>query len=301
MVSEGSLSLDNQSANQWKSEVLEIVFEALANSDKLVDCIVFKGARILSKRLNSFNRQSLDIDANLLLNFVSEHPEFSTQKDFLEKEIALAIKNHFENQNPVRFELDRIKIALNPPTKHPMGWNAFTVTVSVSDLENSGVRGLPNLKIDLAAPEELGDGSISTIDIGAHKVHAYTLERIAGEKLRAFLSSLPAYRKKVSKPGDAVRVKDIYDISRIVNHNPLSDSSFWKKAGEEFQRSCKSRYIDCYSVETFEEGLDLTEKLFIGDPTLPKDISFDEAWRSLHEIVAYFIELEIVPFEYPLP
>lgn len=300
MVYQGSLKLDQITAIKWKNEVLDIIFEALADSNKLVDCIVFKGARVLNKRLESFGRQSLDIDANLLSEFVQENPDFTAQRRFLEEEISRSITKYFENQTPIRFELTNIKIVLNPPKKHPLGWNAFTVTVSVKDSANAGVRGLPNLKIDLAAPEELGDESISSLDIGGHQIKAYTLERIAGEKLRAFLSSLPGYRRKVKKPGEAVRAKDIYDVARITSQYPVSDKQFWEKAGKEFQRACKSRFIDCFGIETFEEDLKVTKETYKNDTTLPEDIPFERAWELLTEIVNSFEENKVIPLENPL-
>ncbi|GMQ92086.1 MAG: hypothetical protein BMS9Abin11_1404 [Gammaproteobacteria bacterium] len=293
--------MDQTTANKWKSEVLDVIFEALAESNQLVDCLVFKGARVLNKRLDSFARQSLDIDANLLSGFVEENPDFTEQKKFLEEEISRSITKHFEKQSPVRFELTRIKIVLNPPRKHPLGWTAFTVTISINDLANVSVRGLPSLKIDLAAPEELGDESISSLNIGGYKVKAYTIERIAGEKLRAFLSSLPSYRKKLKKPGEAVRAKDIYDIARIVSQYPISDNQFWKKTGNEFRRACKSRFIDCSGIETFEEDLHVTKETYEKDAALPKDISFERAWGSLTKIISLFEEKEAIPFENPLP
>jgi len=292
--------LDQQTANKWKSDVLDMLFEALAESDRLVDCIVFKGARVLNKRLDSFPRQSLDIDANLLAEFVEENPEFTTQREILESEIGASINRYFEKESPVRFQLTNIRIELRPRNKHPRGWNAFTVTISIKDFKNIGVRALPNLKIDLAAPEDLGDDSIAPLDIGGHDVNAYTVERMAGEKLRAFLSSLPSYRKKVTKPGEAVRAKDIYDIARIINKFPVTNNNFWEKAGEEFVRSCRSRYIDCAGINTFEENLQVTEDTYNKDTTLPGDISFECAWTALTKLIDLFEENNVIPFENPL-
>lgn len=56
--------------------------------------------------------------------------------------------------------------------------------------------------------------------VDGHVVMAYTLQRIAGEKLRAFLSSLPTYRRQVKTPGEVVRVKDIYDLACILRVAP---------------------------------------------------------------------------------
>ncbi len=301
MVSEDTLELDKQTANSWKNDVLDVVFEALAESAALVDCIVFKGARVLNKRLGSNSRQSLDIDANMLQEFVDNYQSLDEIKDVLEKEIGAALTSYFEKQNPVVYELERIKVKRKPHQDHKLGWNAFEIIISVKDLSRSSTRGLPNLKIDIAAPEELSNESISKLNIGSGTIYAYTLERIAGEKLRAFLSSLPTYREKVSKPGETIRAKDIYDIARILNQRPISENRFWDKAGEEFVRACRSRYIDCPSEESFNESLESSKEAFNADPTLTKDTTFEEAWRSLQEVTSYFSKTNLTPFHNPLP
>ncbi|HED15233.1 MAG TPA: hypothetical protein ENI64_00215 [Gammaproteobacteria bacterium] len=295
------MKLDIVTANSWKNKVLDIVFEALAESDVVVDCLVFKGARVLNKRLRTYSRQSLDIDANMLTEFVKKHESYSELRDILGMEIEEAINNYFEKQDPVVFTLDKIKIIKKPHNDHKLGRDAFEVIISVKDLSRANVRGLPNLKIDIAAPEELGKASISSLDVGCGTVKAYTLERIAGEKLRAFLSSLPAYRKKVSKPGKAIRAKDIYDIARILEQYPISTKMFWGKVGKEFRRACKSRYIDCLGKDTFEEDVLITKGTYNADQAMSEDISFDEAWESLQEIITYLVESKIIPFSYSLP
>jgi hypothetical protein len=293
--------MDEKTRNSWKNDLLDIIFDALAESEVLIDCIVFKGARILNKRLDSYSRQSLDIDANMLAEFVQQYASYAELSSILEKEIEQVIKNHFEEQSPVTYELDKIKIIKKPHKDHELGWNAFEVIISVQDLSRPSTRGLPNLKIDIAAPEVLGDDSISSLDIGGGTIKAYTLERIAGEKLRAFLSTLPAYREKVSKPGKAVRVKDIYDLARIIKQYPISNKDFWRKVGIEFRRACESRYIDCLGQSSFEEDILITEESYKSDTTLPDDISFEMAWGDLCEIVEYFNKEKIVPFSFSLP
>ena len=295
--------MDIKTSNDWKNQLLDVVFEALAESDVLMDCIVFKGARILNKRLDSYSRQSLDIDSNMFAEFVEKHQTYAELSDILVKEIEKAINNYFEKQDPVTYELDKIKIVKKPHKNkdHVLGWNAFEVVISVKDLSRANVRGLPNLKVDIAAPEELGEDSISLLNVGGGTIKAYTLERIAGEKLRAFLSSLPAYRKKVSKPGKAIRVKDLYDIARILKQCPISADKFWSKVGEEFLRACKSRYIDCAGKSTFEDDILVTEETYNTEQTLPEDISFTEAWNSLCKVIEFLDKEKITPFSYPLP
>ncbi|MBL8869229.1 MAG: nucleotidyl transferase AbiEii/AbiGii toxin family protein [Planctomycetaceae bacterium] len=285
-------------SNRWKSQVLDEIFIALAASKQLNGVLVFKGARVLNMRLAG-GRQSLDLDSNLATQFVQQYPDREEQRDFLKREITQAVRRYFEAQDVVKFELTSVEFKKKQRENHPMGWDAFDVKLKVNDLRKH-VPNLPAIEIDIAAPEELKPTSVSTIEIGGHHVHAYTLERIAGEKLRAFLSSLPAYRAKVEKPGEAVRAKDLYDIGRIYRVNGLEPSNFWQSAGEEFRIACRSRYIDCLGLTTFQEQWEVTRKTYT-EATIPKDIAFEEAEATLIAIVKFFETNEIVPFAFPLP
>jgi len=137
--------------------------------------------------------------------------------------------------------------------------------------------------------------------VGKHEVTAYTLPRIAGEKLRAFLTSLPAYRRKLARPGEAVRAKDIYDLACIERERPLSDRTFWNAAGQEFRTASASRFVDCAGQVTFEEDLDVTRATYEADATIPKDISFEAAWAVLRAAVKAMEGLGVIPFAFPLP
>ena len=80
--------------------------------------------------------------------------------------------------------------------------------------------------------------------------------RVLDEIFAALAASKPldeAYRAKVKKPGEAVRAKDLYDISRIRRLYGLEKVEFWRMAGEEFYAACRSRYIDCRGLATFQE------------------------------------------------
>jgi hypothetical protein len=290
--------MNQKDSEHWKSQVLDEIFVALAASAPLDEALVFKGARALNARLGG-GRQSLDLDSNLAAPFVEKYPDRKAQQVFLEREIDQAVRRHFERQEPVRYGLTGLKVQTYPPKSHPMGWDAFKVKLNVSDL-NKNVLALPALEIDVASPEELLNTSVTTIEVGGHSVHAYTLERMAGEKLRAFLSSLPAYRDKVRKPGEAVRAKDLYDVSRIHDAHGLEEVGFWQLAGAEFRVACKSRYIDCHGLTTFQENWTATRKTYEGG-TIPRDIAFEKAEATLVAVVAFFEAQEIVPFTFPLP
>jgi len=293
--------MDPTAREQWQSEVLDAILESFAASDVLASCLVFKGARVLSKRLRTPKREPLDIDTNLDRRFADAHPGRSAQREYLSREVATALRTHFGQQEPVRFELLDVRVEFNPRQDHPRGWNAFLVSVSVRDLTKSGVRGLPVLRIDVAAPEVLDANSVAPLSIGRREVRAYTLPRFAGEKLRALLTSLPAYRRKLGRPGESVRAKDIYDLACIERERPLSDRTFWNAAGQEFRTASASRYVDCAGLTTFEEDSDVTRATYETDTTIPKDVSFEEAWAVLRAIVLLMEDRGVIPFAFAPP
>lgn len=234
--------MNPEDAQKWQYRVLEQILHALAESNELKDVLIFKGALILNARLGA-KRMSLDIDSNMNQEFVIQCPDKDDQEEYLTNVISTAINKYFNRQEPVRFELETLKIKRSPPRHHPRGWDAFSIKIRVQDYKYINVRYLPTLSIDVAAPELLYDTSVSYLDLGGCTIKAYTLERIAGEKLRAFLSTLPAYRRKVSKPGEALRVKDLYDLARIYRVNSINNELFWELSGREFRLACSSRFI----------------------------------------------------------
>lgn len=296
--------MNAEDQDRWKSETLDEVFAAFAASEELRANLVFKGARVLHRRLPTVRRQSLDIDSNLAPSFLERHASTNEQRDVLEGWVRRALMRHFEAQDPVRFQLESVVLKAQPPKGHPRGWNAFLLRVRVRDLSKPArsMSALPTLEIDIAAPEALLPGSVATLVVGDHEVRAYTLERIAGEKLRAFLTSLPAYRSKLGRPGNAVRAKDLHDEALILREHPLPDDApFWRAAGAEFRRACESRHVDCEGISSFTEAWEVTRQTY-GDGTMVgADVDFDEAERALRAIVDFLAQEGIVPFRFPLP
>lgn len=264
------------------------------------DILVFKGALVLNRRLGT-PRVSLDIDANLDAGYADQHPDRAGQKAFLEEHVGRAVSRHFESQEPVRYGLERLRIDLNPKEHHPRGWNAFLIAVSLIDHKHVGVRGLPSVTIDVAAPEWLSERSIADLDIGGVTIRAYSLERIAGEKARAFLSSLPTYQAKVKRRREAVRVKDLYDLVKIIRVKPISDTQFWTVAGQEFQLACESRYVDCSGLDSFKEGWAATGAQFAGSSVIPKDCTFEEVEATIIAITEFWQGCGLLPFAFPIP
>jgi hypothetical protein len=291
-------------AARWKNAALDEVFTALATSHTLTGRVVFKGARVLNRRLGAEDRQSLDIDMNLTDTFVSEFPSREAQREAIQAEMFIALTRFFTERDVVRYEVKHVTVRPKPKDDHPRGWNAFEVSVGVRDLANPAVRDFPALVLDVAAPERLGPHATAPLQVGDHEVTAYTLERIAGEKLRAYLTSLPAYRQKLRRPGEAVRVKDLYDIARIERARPLSTGAhddFWHDVATEFRLACESRFVDCAGLPTFAEVSDVARATYDRDTTLPHaDFSYDAAWGVVVRVVQRLDEQGVFPQAYPL-
>ncbi len=215
---------------RWQDRLLDQVFAAIAAHPALTEILIFKGARILAHHLPGVTRQSLDLDANCRRAFLDTFIDRERQAAVLHEYLAEAVNAHFEAQSPVTLELGEIRVFTKPPKGHPRGWNAFEVRIRVVDRSRPSQLGVPTLELDVASPEAMSADSLTTLQVGGHAVHTYSLPRIAGEKVRAFLSSLPDYQRKSGRSGGAIRVKDLYDLTQVVRHRPLLDTAFWRTA-----------------------------------------------------------------------
>jgi hypothetical protein len=290
-----------QDARDWKNTVLEEVFTGIAASEALAGILIFKGARVLARQLPEAARQSLDIDANCSREFLTNYPDRQAQATILQGHFYLAVRRQFEIGSPVRYQLEEARVTPQPPKDHPLGWNAFEVQLRVSDMSRASQRGIPNLLIDIAHPEELTAHSTTTLEIGGNEIRAYALHRIAGEKVRAFLSSLPDYQAKTGRSGNIVRAKDIYDLARILQFRPLTGAEFWRDAAAECRVACLSRYVDCDGWASFNDYEQKVRAIYEREPTIPSDVSFAMAWQALREIVARFVELGVFPIHTEMP
>jgi hypothetical protein len=125
----------------------------------------------------------------------------------------------------------------------------------------------------------------------------YALHRIAGEKLRTYLTSLPAYRRKMKGGDREFRVKDLYDLARILRARPASDAIFWTEAGHEFHLACKSRMVDCRGLESFMENWPLARQRYETDRSLVH-VPFDEAESALKSVVGLLDRQGLFPLEF---
>ncbi|MFT3882955.1 MAG: nucleotidyl transferase AbiEii/AbiGii toxin family protein [Gemmatales bacterium] len=291
--------------DKWNSVVLDVVFTALASSAELSKMLIYKGARVLRLRLNENIRASFDIDACLSgLAINTDRPIDDAQLERIRKLVHGVVVDYFEAQEPVRYELIQSSIAprrkLGP---HPRGWDIYLLKLNVNDL--SGQEDLSNqrgeLIIDIAKPELTSENSVSPLAMDGYSIQAVTLERIAGEKLRAFLSHLPNYRRKIREKTQITRrVKDLYDLVRILRRRPITNLVFWRIAGQEFRLACESRLIDCIGLASFKDEWEETTIAYTADKTLPNDVTLDEVNLAIEQIAGLLEKDRITPFSFPM-
>lgn len=294
--------MDKRSQEAWKHEALEMVFSALAHNRTLVSRLIFKGARVLNRRLKDNSRQSLDLDANLREEFLREYPGASERAQALADALRRGITNYLAEQESTPYTLESVTVNREPwPGEHPFGWDGMKAHIRLHDARHAQVLGLPALEIDFSAPEPMGARGVAPLHLNDGVVEAESLARMTGEKLRAFLQSLPAWRAKIGSRPRAVRVRDLFDLKRVAVTRPLSDASFWDEVGAQFSLACESRAVDCHGVQTFAEQLEVTRTTFESDTTIPKTWSFDELWRNLKQIVEHLEQSGVVPMTFPVP
>ena len=201
-----------------------------------------------------------------------------------------------------------VKVRKRPKGRHPAGLDGFRVTLNVEDRAKQAVRGLPAIRIDISAPEELRADSVAELSIGEHTVLAYKEQRIVGEKLRAFLSCLPEFRAKSPRKsvgggiGERIRVKDVFDIAVAEGVFPFKEQpEFWGSVIEEFVIACRSRGVDCMGVASFEQLLSDTREQYEADEGLQGLMSFDDAWSVMKGVAERMESEGVVPFAFDLP
>jgi hypothetical protein len=269
---------------RWVNEVLREVMAALMHDEALRQALVFKGAWILNLHLGE-SRHSMDIDAAAEPGWVREMGSLEKQEVFLREHLPRAVRRHFERQNPVRFTLSDAKFERNPASQLPRGWDMMRVKLVIHDHSLMNVRSLPPAELEVAAAESYGVDAVELRDFLGTPACVYALHRIAGEKLRAYLTSLPEYREKMQGGTREFRVKDLHDLARIVRQRPLEDVVFWEKAMQEFRLACESRFVDCAGPETFTQDWAQARLRYEQDRHLTA-IPWVEAEAAVNQILA---------------
>lgn len=283
---------------RWVTEVLREVMTAMMHDEALREALVFKGAWILNLHLGE-SRHSIDIDAVAEPGWMEEMGSLDKQEAFLREHLLRSVRHHFERQNAVRFTLEHAKFDRNPADRHPRGWDMLRVKLVVRDHRIVNVLGLPPAELEVAAAESYGPDAVEMRDFLGVPVRVYALHRIAGEKLRAYLTSLPEYRLKMRGGDRKSRVKDLHDLARIVRHRPLKDTDFWAKAMREFRLACESRYVDCAGPETFKQDWTEVRLRYEQDQHL-MTVPFPEAEAALDEVSGTFLRMGAFPLAFPI-
>lgn len=292
--------MNQRDQKDWQDRALAEVLAGVASKDSLKKALIFKGARILNLHLKT-QRQSLDIDTNLSVEFQQSMPGRQEQADWFESQLTRVLETHFESQNPVRYTLRSVKVTNKPQREpHHHGWDGLIAEIRITDNRHQSVRTLPALKLEIAAPEHLGMNAICELSLGEAVIQAYSLPRIAGEKLRAFLSSLPTYRNKIGSVERIARAKDLFDLARILEHRPIADQEFWINVEKEFVLACENRLVDCFGIQSFHENWEQTEQTYISDPSL-NDVPWKAAETTLGTITSFLAAREVFPLVYPIP
>jgi len=283
---------------RWVTEVLREVMTALMHDEALRTALVFKGAWILNLHLGE-SRHSMDIDAVAEPCWVEEMGSLDREEEFLREHLPMAVRRHFERQNPVRFTLKDAKFERCPANQHPRGWDMLRVKLAISDNQLANPRSLPPAEIEVSAAECYGADAVEWRDFLGVPARVYALHRIAGEKLRAYLTSLPEYRAKMGGGTREVRVKDLHDIARILRYCPMEDVDFWGKAMREFQLACESRFVDCAGPETFKQDWAQVRVRYEQDQHLAT-VPFPEAEAALDKVLAAFSQMGAFPLAFPV-
>ena len=284
---------------KWKQDVVELVFSALARHPALADHLVFKGGQVLNLRLPISRRVSVDLDATARESFSDVGRNDEERAAFLNVNVKAALTAFFGAQDVVRFSVTDVTTKRKPRDGHPRGWDAFEVRIRLRDALRPGVHALPTITIDVSAPENLLPTSVEPLHVRDAVVNAYSLSRLAAEKLRGILQSLRSYRAKTHRRPGAVRVRDIYDVAAILAERPIDDEAFWSTVASEFADACRSRSVDCLGMTSFEEDIASTKSAYESDATIPEDIDFDSGWEAIVCIVRFLERLGVVPFENP--
>ena len=293
--------MNPEDQEDWRDEALDFILVAVAKDHELNECLIFKGARLMHGRVSTMRRRSLDIDATIAHD---PKPPGATPVEtaaWFEAKFKATIRLAADAEVPIRYGLEALSVTPSPKRTHPHGWQGFSVRVNFVDRRQPSRLGNPALTIDLAATEHLGPKAIETILLRDVSLHAYSIARQTAEKLRAILQSLPAYRLKLGSREQSVRVKDIADLSNILNDHPLAEDDFWETVATEFVAACRDRLVDCAGWDSFAEEKDVTERAYSSDATLQKEKSFNEAWTALASITSELERRGLFPISNPLP
>lgn len=284
----------------WKDEALEFVLQAVAADEVLRSLLVFKGARILYRRLGTAGRMSLDLDATLRKDGGIDALSPEAVASHLRAGFERAVDGAIRRSEPVVYGLNQVTVTPDPRNGHPFGWQGYLVRIGLGDRRRVSGLGVPILEVEIAASEDLGGRAVEALPIGGGFVLAYTAARQTAEKLRAFLQSSGDWRSKVGSQPRALRVRDLVDLLAVVKRHPIEEAAFWDAVAREFRIACAARAVDCQGWATYADLEDAARIGFRAEVGLHGNAGFEVCWSGLRLIVAALEAREIFPLRNPL-
>lgn len=284
-----------------REKAVFVVLRAISGNPFLREMLYLKGAYATEGHTGR-PRSTQDVDFTVAEMLGTPNPEGERTVKRLFTE---AVENHLELQDR-DWSLYQVSAHKSPSSKrHPRGWDSFEVRITLQ------VRGRTRHTVKLEITPE--DHPIDSVEIScetgavaeaessaANTVKTYTAAEIVAEKLRAFLQSLPPYRKKMGGGERTPRVRDIRDIAVLVEM--LGDQLDIESVARKFQRRCASRLVDCCSVDDYSpkpDSIEIYRQNYEADDELAT-IRFNVAWKTMMELVSR-IENEFgLPGAFPL-
>lgn len=282
--------MDPQARAAWQDEALDFVLIAIGAAAALRESLVFRGARILDHHLDGPRRPSLDLDAVLSM------PATSIDRTALEEDFLRALRDAAEAMEPVIYAPERVQIALSPRLGNARGWDGLKVAITLRDLRRAGTLGIPVLTMDLAAPEQFGEGAVERRVLADGYVLVCSNHNLIAGKLRAFLESTAFHRTKLELPHRPLRVKDLVDLARVWDVYCHEPDTFWHTVAQHFATACACRLVECEGWRTFARLSEAAREAYEVEPmATASGLSFEETWERLELLVGRIMAAGALP------
>lgn len=272
----------------WTQGAIDLVLQSIAASPSLRSWIVLKGAQALRLHLSG-GRRSKDVDGYLTREFEQQAGTLEERRERIREELRSMLLQSLALLQRTDLSVSRVEVREFRDERTGEVFPEFVLVVYLRQ-EN---RVRPPLPLELS-PSEPSSQLPQTFALGSASILVQPLERVCGEKLRAFLSSLPSHRRRMGERPHAARVRDLYDLAQVARLRPTVQSPFWEAVSQEFVLACRSRKVECAGMESFAEGWENTRRAYEREPAY-RDIGFDEVHQVLLSLVSVFAAIGVLP------
>jgi predicted nucleotidyltransferase component of viral defense system len=267
-------------ANLPEDEAIEIVFKAIALSDRLSEEWVLKGGNALKKAYHS-PRASVDLDFTEVSVVSNESEE--TLETFLE-EVVKELNEHLDKLvGPSSYEdlvvqSTQIKPANVDFREHP----AFTIKVGYSKRGDREPPYIPVVKLEITLNDTICEDQPYMVDGGEIKV--CSLNDIIAEKLRSLIQQKEDVRNRY-------RPNDVFDIWFF--HTRLPGQFDYEKISRFLIEKSKGKFdIALVRKSTFSEDPEIKERASVDFEDIEGRVeeidrfpTFEEAFEEVLTVV----------------